>query len=205
MVRTNFFGIVMFAGATLCCSVSAQAPADSAKQQELMRKAMEKIMPGPEHEALTSLAGEWQVDITVWPAPGKDPKVSSGRATNRVVLGGRFLESVWSGTMMGMPVENLTILGFDRRMQKFTSVVFDTFGTYYVTAAGERDSASHTVIMKGNEGQAALEHEHDYEFHLALIDRDTYAWSVVFRDPVTSSGTGNFKMMELTFRRSLAD
>jgi hypothetical protein len=35
-----------------------------------------------------------------------------------------------------MTVESTTIIGFDRRSKKYTTVGLDTMGTYWVTAAG---------------------------------------------------------------------
>ena len=37
-----------------------------------------------------------------------------------------------------MKMEGLNLMGYDRRHKKFTTVVFDTWGTYYVTGAGPR-------------------------------------------------------------------
>jgi hypothetical protein len=178
------------------------AEPDSATKAEMMRKAMEAILPGPQHRMLERLSGSWKIQIKTWPAPNKQPVVSEATATNILVLGGRFLQSTWSGKLMGMPAENLTVLGFDRRTGQYTAVVFDTFGTYYVTAAGDFNSADSTITFRGHEDQSSLGHEHDFEFTLTFAGPDRYIWSVIFKDPVTSSGTGNFKMMELTFART---
>lgn len=193
---------IMLAAALASASALDSKGADSLKQQEMIKRAMEMIVPGAEHKMLEQLSGPWSVEIKTWPAPGKPYALSKATAMNEVVLGGRFLKTSWQGTMMGMPVENLTMLGFDRRNKKYTAVVFDTFGTYYVTAKGVYDTTNSTITMTGSEEKSAMGQAHEFDFVLTFESENSYVWSVIFRDPVTSSGTGNFKMMELTFKRA---
>lgn len=194
--------LILSVNAFFTVAAFGAAEPDSAAKAEMMRKAMEAIQPGPQHRMLERLSGSWKIQIKTWPAPNRQPVISEATALNTAVLGGRFLQSTWKGKMMGMPTENLTMLGFDRRTGKYTAVVFDTFGTYYVTAAGEFSAADSTITFRGHEEESSLGHEHDFEFTLEFAGPDSYIWSVIFKDPVTSSGTGNFKMMELTFTKT---
>ncbi len=82
--------------------------------------------PGPEHEILHSLEGDWQVFV-------KDEIV--GSATARLRLGDRFLE-VELVSDSGPVRHAIYTFGFDRRHGVYTVVAFDDSGTYSVTARG---------------------------------------------------------------------
>jgi hypothetical protein len=84
------------------------------------------------------------------------------------------------GAAQGAPFESLTILGYDRGPGEYTAVGYDTFGTFYVTAAGGWDSDVKSIVMKGSYDDAVTGHAHDYEFRLAIESVDRFTWTVVF-------------------------
>lgn len=180
---------------------AAQVPDSPEERQRIAQAVMAAAQPGPEHAELGKLVGTWDVEALLWSAPGADPFRATFPAENRAILGGRFLESRSSGEMMGMPVEALSLLGFDRRHGKYTVVGFDTFGTYYVTAAGTLDPATRTITMDGTDEDPITRMTQVYTFHLRLVDPDTYVSDVVFHDPAHTGGGGSFKAVELTYRR----
>jgi hypothetical protein len=139
----------------------------------------EVAKPGPEHERLAALAGEWTVEAA-FPSPGGREMTAQARAVNRMIMGGRFLTTEVKGTAQGTPFESLTILGFDRGPGEYTAVGYDTFGTFYVTAAGGWDGGAKSIVMKGSYDDAVTGHAHDYEFLLAIESADKFTWTVVF-------------------------
>lgn len=198
--RTALSAAVLATGLLVSLPVRGLAD-ESARQEELRRKAMEMMGPGPEHVRLTNLRGHWDVEVRTWPSPGADPVVSAGRAVNTAVLGGRFLQSTWTASIMGMEVENLTMLGFDRRNGRYTAIVFDTFGTYSVSASGHHDAATGAIRLRGEESESSLGDSHRFSFVLELIDAGHYTWSLHFHDSPASSGAADFKMMEIRFSK----
>ena len=51
------------------------------KDQNAMMKAWELAMtPGPQHEMLANMVGEWDGDITMWMDPNQPPQTSKGTA-----------------------------------------------------------------------------------------------------------------------------
>ena len=162
--------VVSFALAVLTFPLVAQERPDSAQ----IARMMELARPGPEHERLAALAGDWEVAL------GAQGSSFTATAENRLIMGGRFLASTVKGTAMGMPMEMLTILGFDRGPGVYTAVAFDTFGTFYVTGAGPWTAADSTAILGGSYDDPVTGHGHDYEFVWTVNSPDRYTWRIVF-------------------------
>jgi len=142
----SILGITYFFGFS-----SAQEKMDPEKQQEMMAKYIELAKPGEEHNLLESLAGDWKQEIKTWMQPGAEPMTLKGKATNKMVLGGRFLQTNAKGGEGQFLTENLIIYGYDNRHKKFTVVGFDTWGTYYVTAVGGYDPETKKITMYGED------------------------------------------------------
>ena len=71
-----------------------------------MHEAMMKAMtPGEEHKKLAQHGGDWTFTNKMWMAPGQPPMESGGTMHADVLLGGRYVEAIWKGSMMGMPFE----------------------------------------------------------------------------------------------------
>lgn len=169
--------------------LTAQEGPDSA-QAALMA---ELAQPGPEHQRLAALAGTWDVEVR---APGAGD-AALARATNTVILGGRFLTSEVSGAVGGVPFESLTIIGFDRGPGVYTAVGFDTFGTFYVTAAGPWDDDENRAVLRGSYADPMTGHAHEYEFVLTIHSPDHFTWAVVFVE-----GGNRQTVIELDSRRA---
>ena len=73
--------------------------------------------------------GEWNEEVTMWMAPGAPPTVSKATAKNEMIMGGRYQLSKSTGTMMGMPFEGMSTVGYDNAKKQFTSTWIDNFGT----------------------------------------------------------------------------
>lgn len=92
-------------------------------------EAAEMGRPGPEHERLQALAGEWEVRT--------DGRVT-GHATGRLRLGDRFLE-LEIHSQSGPVRHAIYTFGFDRRHGEYTVSAMDETGTYAVHARGTAD------------------------------------------------------------------
>ena len=173
--------------ALLAAPLAAQEQPDSAQ----MARVMELARPGPEHRRLVALAGDWEVTF--------DAMGTSFTATaeNRLIMGGRFLASTVTGTAMGMPMEALTILGFDRGPGVYTAVGFDTFGTFYVTGAGPWIETEQRAVLAGSYDDPVTGHAHDYEFIWTVHGPDRFTWDIVFLD-----GAKRQTVMEGEYRRT---
>lgn len=158
-----------------------------AQQQpsEPQRKVMESMQPGAEHRELAQLEGRWNQEVTF--NTGKTPLKAHGTATNRMILGGRFLVSERSaktptGAAMPIDLESVSIYGFDRRTKEYTIIELDSLGTYWVTAAGlpREDKA---IVMSGEtlDDHSGHREMRKYDMVLRVVDRDTYITQIVFK------------------------
>lgn len=184
--------------AALAAPAAAQEPAN-AEQRRKMEAMMAAMQPGPEHARLAQLAGTWDVELTMWSPGGREPARAGAVAENEMILGGRFLQSRVKGGQPPMQIESLTLTGFDRRYNRYTTVGFDTWGTYYVTAAGAmKDSL---ITMHGTDEDPIAGHTQVYDMNLRFVDENTYVTDVTFTDAVHAGEKGSFKAFEAVYRR----
>ncbi len=172
------------------------------EQMAAQRKSTELRAPGPEHDLLARYVGTFTQEIKVWSAPGAEPITFHGTLEQEMVLGGRFLMSRGKSIFPGMDeIETIGMWGFDRRHGVYTSVGFDTLGTYYITAAGPYDEESRSMTLRGTDEDPVLGSQ-VYDFKMEFIDDDTYVVSLIFHDMFTD---GPFQLMQITRTRVKPD
>lgn len=190
------FALGLAIAASPALSQEKTSDADKAKIAAYMQLAK----PGPEHKQLESLVGTWDKEIKFWMEPGKPPMTFKGTCQNRMILGGRFLVSEGKGGTGMMAFENMSIMGFDRRTKKFTTVGFDTEGTYYVAATGPYDESRKAIVMYGEDVDPALGTQ-KYDMVVRIVSPTKYITEVVFKDPAHTHGLPEFKMVEITLTK----
>lgn len=198
MTRRLLKLVVLLIVAMPVAASAQQKPTDDEKAKAAASYELAK--PGPEHQQLAALAGKWDVEVKVWMAPGGQPMNFKGKCENRMILGGRFLVSE-SKSEGQMPIESTTIIGFDRRSKKYTTVGLDTGGTYWVTAAGPYDAAKKAIVMYGEDEDPALGTQ-KYYFVTRVTSPDKYVTEVIFTDSAHTKGAPEFKAVELTYTRT---
>jgi len=161
---------------------------------------MEMAKHGPEHKQLESLVGTWDQEIKFFMEPGKPPMTFKGTCQNHMILGGRFLVSESKGGSGPMAFESMTIMGFDRRTGKFTTVGFDSEGTYYVAGAGPYDESRKAIVMYGEDVDPLLGTQ-KYDMVMRIISPTSYIKEVVFKDPAHTHGLPEFKMVEIVLTK----
>lgn len=85
--------------------VVAQTAAETKAWQEFMT-------PGDMHSKLARSTGKWKAEITIWMAPGSHPATSSATAKGEMTMGGRYLQSAYTGEFMDMPFEGRSVTGY---------------------------------------------------------------------------------------------
>lgn len=175
-----------------------------AHAQELTPEQMQEMMalaqPGPEHKMLEKLVGTWEQTVKFWMKPGAEPSVMQGKSINKMILGGRFLQSDVTSGEGEMKMEGLNLMGYDRRHEHFTTIGFDTWGTYYVTGAGPYHEETKSIVMYGEDEEPTAGITQKYDIIVRLVDNDTYVTEVVFKDERTPDKS-EFKMVEVTNKR----
>jgi Protein of unknown function (DUF1579) len=99
--------------------------------------------PGPEHDLLKKLVGNWDTTIKM---AGQESK---GTATYKMDLGGLWLVSNFEGSMMGEKFSGRGFDSYDAGKKKFVGVWFDSMSTTPMTMEGNYDAAKKTMTMIG--------------------------------------------------------
>jgi hypothetical protein len=190
-------GSVLSAMLLLTIAAPAQtAPSDSARQ-EMIRRAMDRLRAGPEHAVLGALAGgRWTVTSRYADGAGRADVVITGSASTRTVLDGRFLVVEVAARSPRLEADSYTIYGYDRRFGRYTYVGHDSFGTYYVTAAGPYDSTSRSIRMAGEARQPNGSAKR-YEMVLRVESEDRFVTEIWFDD-----GAARHRAVETVFVRA---
>jgi hypothetical protein len=110
-------------------------------------------LPGPFHEALMPLEGEWRVDKELYVAIGspKQPAISTGMTARRHwVGGGRHLLDITEGSVGGSPYYRLGVLSFSNVDRRYEWVTFDGMNANNMVYRSEPlDEPSRTIITAG--------------------------------------------------------
>lgn len=121
-------------------------PVDSA----VMMKNWENYMtPSAAHKVMASWDGSWQGDVSMWQTADAAPQKSKSTTVNKMIMGGRYQQSMHTGNMMGMPFEGMSTMGYDNAKKTFTSTWIDNMGTGTMILEGPWDEASKTLTLTG--------------------------------------------------------
>ncbi len=133
-------------------SIPPSTPSKPADVRAVERALEQGAARAPEHDLLTPLVGEWNVEARalVDPAGKGDPIVSRGTMKNLWVLGNRYVRSEADvGGRAELKAESMAMYGFDTRTRLFTMDRYDTLGTYAWHATGSYDAASKSIVFDG--------------------------------------------------------
>ena len=121
----------------------------SAQSQEDMKAFMNYMTPGPIQQMMAKSVGAWTGTVTMWMQPGAPPTTSTMETNNEMILGGRYLQGLNKGSMMGMPFEGIGITGYDNAKKVFVSSWVDNMGTGIIYMEGNWDENAKTINMSG--------------------------------------------------------
>jgi len=99
--------------------------------------------PGPEHEGLKRLEGEWVATIK---SPEGD---STGSATYKVVCGGLWVASDFHAEFGGQKFHGHGLDGYDPAKKKYLSVWVDSMSTQPLLFEGTMDKEKQLLTMRG--------------------------------------------------------
>lgn len=127
----------------------------AADMQKMMQQMLEMSKLNENHKLLTSLDGNWDYKIKFWmnPDPNAKPQESTGTATRKSIMGGRYVTMDVSGKMQ-MPDETgkmkdvqfkgMGIEGYDNVKKKFVASWIDNMGTGMEFSEGSYDPSTKT-------------------------------------------------------------
>lgn len=114
-----------------------------------MQKWMAYMTPAKEQAQMAQSVGEWKATTKLWMDPSQPPVVSDSKCKSEMVLGGRYLSSHYTGSMMGMPFEGTSTIGFDNAAKIYVTSWIDNMGTGMMYLEGKRVEGKNQIEFRG--------------------------------------------------------
>jgi hypothetical protein len=151
-IRARFVALsivlaVAFSGALL----RGEEPAAEAPQldPEAMQKMMAEYARVTEHhKAFQHVVGKWNTEMTC-SMPGAPSQTTTGTATFKLLLGGRFLQQNFKGEYDGKKFQGMGITGYDNAQKKLVGVWIDNMGTGIMHTSGNYNEKTHVITETG--------------------------------------------------------
>ena len=169
----------------------------SAQSADDMKKWMDYMTPSDMHKMLARSDGEWKENINMWMAPGTPPQQMESACNNKMILGGRYQESIHTGMMNGMPFEGHGTLAYDNARKVFISTWIDNFGTGVMTLEGTWDEKTNTVTLVGKSTDPFTGKELPVKEVMKLVNDNTQ-YMEMYNTTVDGK---EYKSMEMTLTR----
>jgi hypothetical protein len=150
--------------ATTTTTTAAPSPATTttttamAPSADEMKQMMEMAKLNDNHKLLASTAGTWSYTVKMWMDPKGKPTESTGTATRKSIMDGRYVSGEYSGKfkMPGadgkiteMNFIGMSMDGYDNVKKKFVSGWVDNMGTGIMTMDGTYDAATKAFTYTG--------------------------------------------------------
>ena len=169
-----------------------------ADKEEMMKKMEAAGTPGPAHQALEALVGNWKAEMKCWCEPGGTPQVSQGTSKTSWMLNGHFLEQEFRGEMMGKPFTGRSLLGYDNTRQTFNTVWVSDMQTAMFTSEGKGDDGYKVITLEGkSDCPATGRKDIPMKTVFRILSRDQHVFEMF-----DGSTGANAKTMEITYTRS---
>ncbi|MGK9369171.1 DUF1579 domain-containing protein [Melioribacter sp. Ez-97] len=142
-----------------------------------MEAWMKYMTPGPMHEMLSKMAGDWKTVMTMKGQGGQEMK-SEGTAKFEMIMGGRYLKSTFKSDMMGMPMEGMGIDAYDNAKKEFVSVWIDNMGTGVTVLKGNLDQDTKTLTYYGTTVDPASGEDSKIKSVTKIIDENNHKFEM---------------------------
>ena len=194
-----------FAGGGFLAGRAASEEPPPGMTPEMAEKMKEWEMlktPGPAHEVLKGLAGNW-LGTGKWTEGGMTMDFKE-EASAKLLYGGRFVqtESRMTTEMPGMPpftMNSLSYLGYDNAKQKYVHHMLGDMSTAIGTAEGTYDTATKTFSMEGVEDMGGGK-QRKFRVIQKIVSADEFLFEIYFTPP----GGTESKAGEATYKRKAA-
>jgi Protein of unknown function (DUF1579) len=151
---------ILFAAAVLTAVAAAfvapvaaqtgnQPPQMTPQQKAEMDAYMKAATPGAPHQALASMAGQYDVKVKSWHDPKGPAMEETGTATRSMTLGGRVMVEDFNATMMGQPFTGHGMMGYDNVTGKYWSTWNDSMSTGLMLTEGTCDAQKSCTFTGG--------------------------------------------------------
>jgi hypothetical protein len=137
---------MLVALAVVAAAGAAMGQDMSPEKQQAMMKAM---TPGEHHKHLANMAGAFEYTSKMWMAPGTPPMESKGTSEAEMIMGGRYLQDVVAGDVMGMAFEGIGWTGYDNTSDEYTFAWIDNMSTGIMRGSGKCSDGGTVITLEG--------------------------------------------------------
>lgn len=181
---------------SLACLVPASPQEESKTDQKMMETWMKYATPGEGHQFLQKMVGEWDIISKMWQQPGQEPTITKGPGKGKMIMGGRYLEMSYQGTMMGMPFEGLEIHAYDNHSREYISIWIDNMGTGIMVNKGTLDKTGKILTQFAEVDDIFTGKKTKSKTVTTLINPDKWLMEMYMID-----AQGEFRSLEVTHTR----
>lgn len=182
------------ADSTAATDAAPEQPMDSVAQQ----KAWEAYAtPGDVHKMLAEENGKWDVTLTFWMDANAQPQTDKATAEAKMILGGRYQETIFKGSMMGMDWEGRSTVAYNNKSQQITSTFIDNSGTGMMVVSGPYDAGTKSFNMKGETVDIMTGKTIKFREVYTFVDEKTRKMEIFD----TKEGKPEYKSMEILMKR----
>ncbi|GJM26942.1 MAG: hypothetical protein DHS20C16_33570 [Phycisphaerae bacterium] len=189
------------------CLLSISLSADEGKQPAAtpppadMMAAMEKVKhftePGPNHKILERFLGTWATETRIFMGPNPtDPE--KGESKFSWLMKDRWLKCEYTNSMMGMPYEGFTLMGYDNFKKSYVMTAVSSIDTMMTRSEGDMDPSGKAIILYGSMDEY-LTGEHDKM--VKSVWRFESDKKIILEIHDLPIGEKNTKIVEVTFNK----
>ena len=175
----------------------AKPKAKTPSQDEMMKAWQAYATPGESHKKLEKAAGTWNTKVRTWMDPSKPPEETEGTNVGTMVLGGRYLEEKYEGTMMGQPFHGVGLTGYDNYKKKYVGTWADSMGTGIMMMTGSFDKSGKVMTSWGTMDDPIMKKTVKVKSVTTIVDDDTHRFEMWNTGP----GGKMVKSMEMVYTR----
>jgi hypothetical protein len=184
---------------TICCiALAAFFTVGKAQTAEEMQKWMEYMTPSDVHKMMAASDGEWNMEIQMWMDPNEPAQSMNASCVNKMILGGRYQQSINTGSYNGMPFEGHSLTGWDNARKIFVSTWVDNMGTGIMYMEGPWNDATKTIELKGKMTDPMTGQVTDVRQTMKMVDDNTQ----IMEQYGMKEGK-EYKSMEIKFTRKM--
>ncbi len=166
--------------------------------QEIMEIYKKVGTPGDAHKLLAKLEGSWTTRSRGW-EEGKPAMESIGTCEQKLILGGHYLQQIYTGDMMGAPFTGINLLGYNNHTKKYESVWLDSMSTAIYYFVGKASADGKTITQECSYDDP-VKGPCVWRSVTRIKDDNTQEFEMF----ITPKGGKEEKMMEMTVTRKIA-
>ncbi len=194
-ITHTFAGMLMLVAMGTASYAQEGAKAQQPSEEE--KAWMAYATPGIPHEMMAKSVGSWTEEITMWMGPGAPATKSTSSCTNRMIMGGRYLEGNSRGNFEGMPFEGTSLTAYDNAKKMYIGTWIDNMGTGIMITEGNFNQDTQTLEMKGKCVDPLTSKDMAMRNTLKFIDNNTQYMEMF----MTTAEGKEYKSMEIKMTR----